>query len=857
MSFQSPARRILRWSVVGMEGMWVKMFDPPVDSPDTPDEVAPNNPVPEVMAAALIQKTVSTPHTVQRDLMHGLKLPTWDDPDKEIDFMTFRDKDNDATGGGNWPGATIRVPRGVIFHCETSGHGPPPHTIHWHGIEPTPMNDGVGHCSVEIGGYTYQFQPNYIGTYFYHCHRNTVQHFEFGLYGMLLVEPPDAYFATQVLGVPIGRCRDNKRRTAANLSAFGHLGFDWKGGQLTDQDPWQGNPSLKFQTDPHAMTVAYDVEALWVPDDRDWAWSEYAPDARATFPQHGSIPGVNDNFAGNAGGGVDLTKDFFAFNDFNADYWYVTGVPVPARKGGTASIPPSLTIPAALNSGVAGMQVSVNAQINQTVLIRCLNAAYNSIEVSFPVDVLIIAWDGRALGVPPFGFNEPYLVPAGQAIRICTARRFDALIRSGSPVDSFATVKFINSRGEGIQGMEELLVTARIPIQIGTGGQPASYSVTGTMTNLQGAPLKDVSVTVAPVSLGGHDPQTVTSDVDGHYTVTGLTNASYTITPFAPGTFFEPPFRTVTINDANMTGLNFAVSAGPSVTLVANKTSPQGPDTAITFTATGSGGTGFYEYRYYLNDGSGTGFQLMRDYSPNENWVWTPSNPGNYDIFVEMRNAESQVLRDAYASINFFQIQGSIAPTGVTVTSDLASPQAPGTAITFSATAQGGAGPLEYRFYLNDGSGAGFVLQQDYSSTASWTWTPSAAGNYDLFVEVRRAGADVLRDAYASVNFYQIQAAIPPNAVSLTPSIASPQASGTQITFTATASGGSGPYEYRFYLNDGSGAGYVLQGPYSATNTFVWTPTAAGNYDVFVETRLVGSGSFRDAYNAVYFYQIQ
>ena len=222
MSFENPTHHIARQSVVGMEGIWAKMFDPPTESPDTPELMAPTNPVPEVMALAGFQDTPKIPHTVQRDLLHGEKIPTWDGA-FDMEFMLIRDADN-PLAAGTFPGPIVRVPRGVIYHAETQGHGPPPHTIHWHGIEPTPMNDGVGHCSMEIGEYIYQWQPNFIGHYFYHCHRNTVQHFEFGLYSVLFVETPDAYFAslnadgTLNLNIPIGAGRDGLRRIATNLS---------------------------------------------------------------------------------------------------------------------------------------------------------------------------------------------------------------------------------------------------------------------------------------------------------------------------------------------------------------------------------------------------------------------------------------------------------------------------------------------------------------------------------------------------------------------------------------------------------------------------------------------------------------
>ena len=81
--------------------------------------------------------------------------------------------------------------------------------------------------------------------------------FEYGLYGFLIIEPPDAYDpydGKNVGGYP--------RRTAANLRQFTEFsGF--KGGNLESGDP-------------HAMSVSYDVEALWVIDDIDSNWRKEA-----------------------------------------------------------------------------------------------------------------------------------------------------------------------------------------------------------------------------------------------------------------------------------------------------------------------------------------------------------------------------------------------------------------------------------------------------------------------------------------------------------------------------------------------------------------------------------------------------
>jgi FtsP/CotA-like multicopper oxidase with cupredoxin domain len=390
------------------------MFDPPKENPETPELLAATNPVPGQMLADGHQDIVTTPNTVQRDLLHGDRIIMWDG--QRVEMFVFRDMDNPSTLNGNYPGATIRVPRGVIFHCETQAQSGP-HTIHWHGLEPTPINDGVGHCSMELGQYIYQFQPNHIGTYFYHCHRNTVQHFEFGLHGLFIVEPPD-----------------RSKRIAANTTNFPQFpGFN--------SDPITSNPL--------GHTVPYDVEAYWVFQAVDSVWHDIAKDHAAFFPVHGTQPGVNDIFF----------HGFF--HDYNPDYFFVTGVPIPVTAPGPGTIAPGGVVPPALNSGVSGTQVSINAQVNQTILIRSLHAAYGKVKLTLPVDALIIAWDGRALGVPPFGqYNSPYLLKAGRPIEFSVARRFDALIRSATPVNAFATVEFRKHEGN------RLLMTGRIPFVI-------------------------------------------------------------------------------------------------------------------------------------------------------------------------------------------------------------------------------------------------------------------------------------------------------------------------------------------------------------------------------------------------------
>jgi manganese oxidase len=91
---------------------------------------------------------------------------------------------------GQVPAPTLRATQGDRIRVVFSNHGGHYHTIHFHGTHPAAM-DGikpVKHNTVFI----YEFDADSFGIYPYHCHIEPVtRHIGKGLYGMLIVDPPN------------------------------------------------------------------------------------------------------------------------------------------------------------------------------------------------------------------------------------------------------------------------------------------------------------------------------------------------------------------------------------------------------------------------------------------------------------------------------------------------------------------------------------------------------------------------------------------------------------------------------------------------------------------------------------------
>jgi hypothetical protein len=268
---------------------------------------------------------------------------------------------------------------------------------------------------------------------------------------------------------------------------------------------------------------------------------------------------------------------------------------------------------------------------------------------------------------------------------------------------------------------------------------------------------------------------------------------------------------------------------------------PASYNTTITWTATATGGVAPLEYKFWRFR-EGAGWTMVRDYSTSNAFTWTPSasDAGRYTLQVWVRSAGSSASYDGWAATPSFDI---IGPPPVTVTNlftNATFPADTGTTITWGAVATGGSGPLEYRFWRFK-LGVGWTAVQGYGAANTYSWTPGPAdaGTYSLQVWVRQVGSSASYEAWRGTDTFAVNA---PPAARLTSFIQSPAAgvtAGTPITWSATATGGTAPLQYKFWLNAG-GAWIVLR-DYSPLSTVTWTPTAPGSYTAQVWVRSSGS----------------
>lgn len=281
------------------------------------------------------------------------------------------------------------------------------------------------------------------------------------------------------------------------------------------------------------------------------------------------------------------------------------------------------------------------------------------------------------------------------------------------------------------------------------------------------------------------------------------------------------------------------------VTLTTNEPAPQPTGSLITLSASGAGGTAPYSYRFWIQPWATAQWEIVRDWSTTSTFTWVPTVAGGYNLAVDARSSGGTVAE--VQSGRTYQITAGgggsgHTMTGVSVATNVPSPQALGTGVILTASGSGGTEPYAYRFWVQPWASGVWQIVQDWSPTARHAWIPTVAGGYNLTVEARSAGASD-PDVHTTITFSVTgdrSAVDVMTAVTLTQSPSGPQGPGTLVTWAAAGSGGAEPYSYRFWVQPWGGTWQIVR-DWSESSVWEWQPTVVGGYNVAVEGRSRGA----------------
>ena len=289
---------------------------------------------------------------------------------------------------------------------------------------------------------------------------------------------------------------------------------------------------------------------------------------------------------------------------------------------------------------------------------------------------------------------------------------------------------------------------------------------------------------------------------------------------------------------------------------VANKGYPLLIGSPVTWTAAASSTLGPVEYQFLMYSAA-TGWTAVQSYSSWPSFTWTPGlgDLGTHYVQVWARTVGSTATYEAWVGTTAFDVNA----TQVQITSDEDFPSPPNNPVTWTATIAGTSGAtLEYKFLmLNQGTGVWSVVR-DYAQSNTATWTPTAAGNYLLQVWARRVGSTAQYDVWGSTGTFAISTNTAVQVTSFTSNGSFPSPTGTPITWTARAEGGTaGVRQYQF-VRYSAASGWSIVQPWSASMTYTWTPAwgSDGSYGMQVWVRNSGSTATYDAWAGVPLFSI-
>ena len=233
-----------------------------------------------------------------------------------------------------------------------------------------------------------------------------------------------------------------------------------------------------------------------------------------------------------------------------------------------------------------------------------------------------------------------------------------------------------------------------------------------------------------------------------------------------------------------------------------------------------SGNNESLQYKFVWEKNNWADWGVAQEFSESPICTWTPATSGIYTLHVDIKDSTGKKVTktQTYTVSNIaLDIEGSTTQE-----------YKPGMHVTINVHAPQGE---QFKFVWEKDNWADWGVAQDFSDSATCTWTPTESGVYTLHVDVKDATGKKVTET--------IQVNLTENwtfdSISITPTEASVVKD--PATIEVKTSGNNESLQYKFVWEKNNWADWGVAQEFSESPICTWTPATSGIYTLHVDIK--------------------